>query len=303
MKIPLSVSGTVIRKTVLLLTLALAQSLNAPAQTPSSALHPGVTNQAAPAYVLPTDPLMRRTVRETHKWIANLNTFDAHELDNNGTLAFSWEELTASYPQQARILDDYVERTRLDSILARKKRSYPIPARLASHHAPDSVTIRKYDADAHRVILASTNGISYMEFRVPTKWPAESLTEQAETDRRASLILEKDAARAAAPLSAEPALQERLAKLIVPQVNWTNVPPADCVSWLADESRRVDPDEEGVNFVLSDITEHSGRPITLTLRNAPLIDIIKAVSSQSGWAYQIDPDAVTFSGAGTKPSP
>ena len=303
MRIPLSVSGNMLRTTVLLLTLAVAQTLNAPAQTPSTAPHPGVTNNAAPAFTLPTDPLMRRTVRETHKWIENLNTFDTVALRDHGTLVFSWEELTASYPQQARILDDYVERTRLDSIIGRKKRSLPIPARVASHHAPDSVTIRKYDADAHRVILVSTNGISYMEFRVPTKWPAETQAEQTETDRRALLILEKEAARAAAPPSAEPALQERLAKIIVPQVNWTNAPPADCVSWLADESRRVDPNDEGVNFVLTDNAEHSGRPITLTLRNVPLIDIIKAISSQSGWAYQIDPDAVTFSGDGSKPPP
>ncbi|MGD0060372.1 MAG: sigma-70 family RNA polymerase sigma factor [Verrucomicrobiia bacterium] len=276
--------------------------LDPQAQMPA-APDPANANKATSGFALPTDPLIRRTLRETHKWIENLNTSNAVEFADNGTLAFSWEELTASYPQQARILDDRVEDLRLWDIVRLKQRFEPIPARLAVHYTYDVVTIRKYGGETYRVFLGDTNGVTHLEFRVPTTWPAESQQEQEETDRRASLELEKDAARAAAPPSPEPnpELQERVTKIIVPEVSWTNVAPTDCLSWLERESGRLNPDGGGVNFVLADIAEHSGKPITLNLRNVPLIDIIKEVSSQSGWAYQLDSDGVTFYEAGAKP--
>lgn len=278
------------------------ETLDGQVQMPA-APNPCSTNNAISNPVLPIAPLQRRTIRETHKWLENLNTSDAVELDDKGTLAFSWEELTASYPQQARILDDHVEDTRLHSIVVLKKHSDPIPARLAVHYAPETVTIKKFGSEAYRVILVSTNGVAYLEFKVPTKWPAESQEEQEENDRRALLELEKDAAQATTNASPEPDLQERVTRIIVPEVNWTNVAPADCVNWLASESRRLDPDGEGVNFVLTDSAEHSGKPITLTQRNVPLIDIINHISSQSGWEYQINSDAVRLYKAGAKPSP
>ncbi len=283
MRIPLSMCGNVVCETILLLALVAGPALGAQVQTP-------------PRPELPTDPVIRRTARAMHQWIENLKPSDAGELYSKGKIAFSWQELTASYPEQARILDDCQEDQRVRLVYAYNRHSRPITARMAVHQAPDTVIIRLYGTDAYKVALTSTNGIAYFDFTVPREWPAESQEQQAENDRQASLEVQKDVARTTAPVSPEADLRERVTKIIFPEVNWQKVAPADCVKWLADESHRLDPDGDGVNFVLTSPadTTDTGKPITLHLQNACLIDIIKQVASQSGWSYQIDSDVVKF---------
>ena len=283
MKTPLLMCGNVVRKTVLLLALVAAPALGAQVQT-------------LPRPELPTDPVQRRTARAMHQWIETLKPSEAGELYSKGKLVFSWQELTASYPEQARILDDCEEDRRVRLVYANKRHSRPVTARIAVHHAPDSVTIRLYGTEAYKVALESTNGIHYFDFTVPRQWPVESQEQQAENDRQASLEAQKDVARATAPVSPEADVQERVTKIIFPEVNWQKVAPADCVKWLADESQRVDPDGDGVSFVVTSPadTTNTGKLVTLHLQNARLIDIIKQVASQSGWSYQIDSDVVKF---------
>lgn len=116
------------------------------------------------------DPLARRTAGDMRKWVQNFKSSDAEKLNNTGKIVFSWEELRASYPEQARIVDDYVEQVRINFVEAIKKQSTkPIPNRLAIHHTPDTVDIERLGSGQYRVVISSKEGIehAFLEISAP----------------------------------------------------------------------------------------------------------------------------------------
>jgi len=108
----------------------------------------------------------RQTVGDMRKWVQNFKSSDARKLNDTGKIAFSWEELKASYPEQARIIDDYVEQSRLNFVEAIEKQSKPIPNRLAMHHTPDAVEIKKLDSGKYMVITSSKEGIAHSNLEI-----------------------------------------------------------------------------------------------------------------------------------------
>ena len=119
------------------------------------------------------DPLTRQTAGDMRKWVQNFMPSDAKKLNNTGKVVFSWEELKASYPEQARIVDDYVKQIRINFVEAIKKQSTPISNqasnRLAMHHTPDTVEIERLDRGKYRVVISSKEGIkhSFLEISEP----------------------------------------------------------------------------------------------------------------------------------------
>jgi hypothetical protein len=107
------------------------------------------------------DAEARQTAEEMRKWIGDFKPADAKELNNAGKITFSWEQLKASYPEQARIVDDYVEKSRLDFVKAFEQQSKPVPDRLASHRNPDTVEIERLSNGKLRVVVSSKEGIEH----------------------------------------------------------------------------------------------------------------------------------------------
>ncbi|HUJ10050.1 MAG TPA: tetratricopeptide repeat protein [Verrucomicrobiae bacterium] len=128
--------------------------------------------------------------------------------------------------------------------------------------------------------------------------------------------VDREAARQAA-------LTEKLNKIIIPEVNYREAVVSDVITFLSEESRRLDPDRVGVNIVLSagvsapavaptptptppaaggaaenpplpptGAETQEGRKITLSLRDVPLIDALKYVTTLADLKYRIDPSAV-----------
>ncbi|HTS18388.1 MAG TPA: hypothetical protein VMP11_12505 [Verrucomicrobiae bacterium] len=122
---------------------------------------------------------------------------------------------------------------------------------------------------------------------------------------------------------------KKLNDIIIPEVNYREAVVSDVITFLSDESRTLDPDKVGVNIVLSsgvgaaapkpptspgappapaapggaeatptpapaaaEGAETFGQKITLSLRNVPLIDALKYVTTLAGLKYRVEPSAV-----------
>jgi general secretion pathway protein D len=116
----------------------------------------------------------------------------------------------------------------------------------------------------------------------------------------------------------------KLNEIIVPEINYREAVVSDVITFLSDESRRLDPEHVGVNIVLGggiasptapaappaapppapgaapeaglpgagNGAEVEGRKITLSLRNVPLIDALKYVTTLANLKYRIESSAV-----------
>ena len=126
-------------------------------------------------------------------------------------------------------------------------------------------------------------------------------------------------------------IKEKLNKIIIPEINYREAVVSDVITFLSEESRRLDvPDHVGVNIVLSGGlgtpspatpagapalppaapapgTPEAGTPaapgagagegvegrkITLSLRNVPMIDALKYVTQLAGLKYLVEPSTV-----------
>jgi general secretion pathway protein D len=121
---------------------------------------------------------------------------------------------------------------------------------------------------------------------------------------------------------------EKLNKIIIPEINYREAVVSDVITFLSEESRRLDvPDHVGVNIVLSSgiaapapaaataatppapatptaepgaaptaptagAAESSERKITLSLRSVPLIDALKFVTTLANLKFRVESSAV-----------
>jgi hypothetical protein len=114
------------------------------------------------------DPLARQTADEMRTWVQGLKPSDAQTLNGTGRIVFSWQELQAAYPQQARTIDDYQEQRRLSMVGAFQKQSKPVPERVAVHHTPDTVEVRKSSRGECGIVFSSKTGIEHGYLQIST---------------------------------------------------------------------------------------------------------------------------------------
>ena len=107
------------------------------------------------------DPLARQTAGEMRTWVQSLKPSDAQKLADTGRIVFSWAELQAAYPEQARLIDDYQEQKRVGFVEVFQKQSKPIPERLAAHQTPDTVEVKKSGKGECWVNTSSKTGIEH----------------------------------------------------------------------------------------------------------------------------------------------
>ncbi len=86
-------------------------------------------------------------------------------------------------------------------------------------------------------------------------------------------------------------LNQKLNSIIIPEINFRDAVVPDIVRFLSDESRRVDPQHEGVNIVLQS-PDVEGRTVTLSLRDVPLVEALKYVTTVAGLKFRVEPSAV-----------
>jgi general secretion pathway protein D len=100
------------------------------------------------------------------------------------------------------------------------------------------------------------------------------------------------------------AVLEKLNKITFPEVNFREAVISDVVSFLSSKSRELDPEKVGINIVLgagvpaaapgeAATPAPSGvRPVTLSLRNVPMVEVLKYVCSLAYLKYRVEANAV-----------
>jgi general secretion pathway protein D len=101
---------------------------------------------------------------------------------------------------------------------------------------------------------------------------------------------------------------EKLNKITFPEINFREAVISDVVNFLSTKSRELDPDKVGINIVLGagvpagpapapgdaapPAAPGNARPITLSLRNVPMVEVLKYVCSLANLKYRVESNAV-----------
>jgi general secretion pathway protein D len=97
---------------------------------------------------------------------------------------------------------------------------------------------------------------------------------------------------------------EKLESIIIPELNFTDVDVADAVRFLNEQSKALDPERKGINFVLKANPTTSAasagneapppiqRSITLNLRQVPLLEVLNFIKNLTNLQYKVEEYAV-----------
>ncbi len=89
-------------------------------------------------------------------------------------------------------------------------------------------------------------------------------------------------------------ITQKLRTLIMPQVELAGVTLEEATELLRVRSRDLDPEGRGVSFIINVPPEARNKPISLTLFNVPLEEVLRYVSEGAGVNYKVDEHAVIF---------
>lgn len=116
-------------------------------------------------------------------------------------------------------------------------------------------------------------------------------------------------------------IKKKLEEIMFPEISFREAVISDVISFLSEESRKLDPEHVGVNIVLGGVlsapqvaqapamppesgptpvtplpptgnTNETVRPITLNLRNVPMIDALSYITTLADLKYRIEKSAV-----------
>ena len=93
-------------------------------------------------------------------------------------------------------------------------------------------------------------------------------------------------------------LVQKMQTIIIPKIEFTEVPLPEALNFLRSEARKHDPRKMGVNLIL--LTREKTPPkITLNVRNLSLDSSLRFVTELAGYAYEVREQGVEVS----KPDP
>ncbi|MCX7825991.1 MAG: hypothetical protein N2689_10585 [Verrucomicrobiae bacterium] len=90
------------------------------------------------------------------------------------------------------------------------------------------------------------------------------------------------------------ALEAPLKKMIVPSVDFRQATLADVVKFLSDISAELSADKRPVSFVLQVPPDFTPAPVTLNLRQVPMLDVLRYCTSVAGLSFRIEQHAVVI---------
>ena len=96
-------------------------------------------------------------------------------------------------------------------------------------------------------------------------------------------------------------IAEKMNTIVVPSVNFTNVPLSRVVETLSDLSVEYDSQKEGVNIVLLTSGQQGDPMVNIKLRKLNLDRILSFVTQQVNFSYDVGEDAVTVAPSGDVP--
>jgi hypothetical protein len=141
----------------------------------------------------------------------------------------------------------------------------------------------------------------YAEAEVRLAKLAEWQPQEETIQRLLAEVRELKQVQAADPVAG---LKRKLETLVLPQVTFRQASAHDVVMYLADQSRALDPEKTGINFVWLVPADATVAPVTLNLKNVPLGDVLRYVTELAGLKSRVDRHAVVvFVPEKTAPAP
>ena len=105
-----------------------------------------------------------------------------------------------------------------------------------------------------------------------------------------------------AGLAARADMRTRLKRMIIPKMEFEEVPVAEVFAWLRAETRRLEPDEEAINFFVRLGERASKRTVTVSFTRLPLEDVLRYLCELTGLGYKLDGKAILiYDRAAVKP--
>ena len=89
-------------------------------------------------------------------------------------------------------------------------------------------------------------------------------------------------------------LAHGLIRIIIPELNYRETKPSEVFTFLSDETKRLDPNHVGVNFIVQGEIDETNA-VTLSLHNVPLINALKYICQLAGLSYRTETNGVIIS--------
>lgn len=89
-------------------------------------------------------------------------------------------------------------------------------------------------------------------------------------------------------------ITQKLRTIIFPKVEFDGATLDEVVELLRVRSRDLDPEGKGISFVISAPPEARNKPISLTLSEVPMEEVLRYVGEMCGVTYKVDEHAVIF---------
>jgi general secretion pathway protein D len=89
-------------------------------------------------------------------------------------------------------------------------------------------------------------------------------------------------------------IDQKLSSIFIPSIDFTDASIEDATGFLSSESKRLDPEHKGVNFIIQPEASTSAKPITLSLNNVPLGEALRYICQLAGVKDKIEDYAISI---------
>ncbi|MFH1066574.1 MAG: hypothetical protein V1746_01535 [bacterium] len=89
-------------------------------------------------------------------------------------------------------------------------------------------------------------------------------------------------------------MRRKLQKIILPEIEFASASLEDAAFFLTTQSRKLDPQKNGVSFLVQEEAKSQAKPVTLSLRDIPLGEALRYITQLAGVKFRVEEQAVIF---------
>jgi len=89
-------------------------------------------------------------------------------------------------------------------------------------------------------------------------------------------------------------IAQKLKSIVIPDIEFSDTSLQNAVDFLNDKVRQLDPSHAGINFIPRPEALSQAKPITLSLKNVPLGEVLRYVTQLAQVKFKVDTSAVFF---------
>jgi len=169
-----------------------------------------------------------------------------------------------------------------DEAQARLKRILGIdPYNIAATKELERIDAEKYQYDEHARLQTRDERLRQVEERWYEPINNDNATSSAQAGQPALLR------------NTNFGLDEKLKNIFL-SIDYTNTTIEEATNGLSIESKRLDPDHKGVNFIIQPEASSTAKPVTITLNNVPLGEALRYICQLANVKYKVQDYAISI---------